>query len=97
MVIVYDVNNFVKTNVYGYELAIDEFGCVVQKDVNVDIPENGYVVSGHGTNSKKLQEVEIGSYVLYIGNYLFVIDNYQLIKNEIFYKFIDLINFFERK
>ena len=95
MVIVYDVNNFVKTNVYGYELAIDEFGCVVQKDVNVDIPENGYVVSGHGTNSKKLQEVEIGSYVLYIGNYLFVIDNYQYIKNGIFYKFIDLINLLE--
>lgn len=38
------------TNVYGYEAAVDEDGVVVELNVNVSsIPENGYVISGHGT------------------------------------------------
>lgn len=38
------------TNVYGYEMAVDANGVVVELGVNVSkIPEGGYVVSGHGT------------------------------------------------
>lgn len=37
------------TNVYGYEAAVDSNGVVVELNVNVStIPENGYVISGHG-------------------------------------------------
>ncbi len=37
------------TNVYGYEAAVDSEGTVVELNVNVSkIPENGYVISGHG-------------------------------------------------
>lgn len=37
------------TNTYGYEAAVDENGVVVELNVNVSkIPENGYVISGHG-------------------------------------------------
>ena len=38
------------TNVYGFEAAVDADGNVVERGVNVSkIPENGYVISGHGT------------------------------------------------
>lgn len=37
------------TNTYGYEAAISENGVVVELNVNVSkIPQNGYVISGHG-------------------------------------------------
>ncbi len=37
------------TNTYGFEAAVDENGVVVELNVNVSkIPENGYVISGHG-------------------------------------------------
>ncbi len=38
------------TNVYGYEVAVNAEGVVVEREVNVSkIPEGGYVLSGHGT------------------------------------------------
>lgn len=38
------------TNIYGYEAAVDANGVVVEMGVNVsEIPEGGYVISGHGT------------------------------------------------
>ncbi len=95
MVIVYDENNFVNTNIYGYEIAVDKLGRVVQKDIKVDVPENGYVVSAHGTSSHKLKQVEIGNYVLYVGNSIFISNDDQLSKNEVFFKFISLVNLLE--
>lgn len=45
----YNGENGTGTNVYGYEAAVDENGVVVELNVNVsNIPENGYVISGHG-------------------------------------------------
>jgi len=38
------------TNIYGYEAAVNAEGVVVELGVNVsEIPEGGYVISGHGT------------------------------------------------
>lgn len=37
------------TNVYGYEVAVDATGTVVERGVNVgSVPAGGYVISGHG-------------------------------------------------
>ena len=37
------------TNVYGFEVAVDANGDVIERGVNVtEIPEGGFVVSGHG-------------------------------------------------
>ena len=45
----YNGENGTGTNVYGYEAAVNEDGVVVELNVNVStIPENGYVISGHG-------------------------------------------------
>ncbi len=51
---VYDIDGFsvdkhtrlTGTNVWGYEVAVDENGTVVDANINVKIPENGYVISG---------------------------------------------------
>ncbi len=44
------------TNIYGYEVAVNEHGVVIERNVNVSkIPENGYVLSGHGTGRDFLQ------------------------------------------
>lgn len=51
---IYDINGFsvdkktrlTGTNVWGYEVAIDENGTVIEGNINVKIPENGYVISG---------------------------------------------------
>lgn len=52
------------TNVFGYELAIDENGFIVNEGINVDIPENGFVLSGHGDASTFLNKS------FYLGDYL---------------------------
>ena len=45
----YNGLNGTGTNVYGYEAAVNSEGVVVELNVNVStIPENGYVISGHG-------------------------------------------------
>lgn len=44
------------TNIYGFEVAVNEYGVVVERGVNVSaIPENGYVLSGHGKGRDFLQ------------------------------------------
>lgn len=53
-------------NVHGYEVAVDESGIVVAKDVLVDIPENGFVLSGHGSAHQfLLNEIDLGDEVSY--------------------------------
>lgn len=52
-------------NVYGFEVAVSGEGVVVERAVNVSaIPENGYVLSGHGTGRDFLRSsVPLGATV----------------------------------
>ncbi len=51
---IYDIDGFsvnkqtrlTGTNVWGYEIGVDEYGTIVDANVNVKIPQNGYVISG---------------------------------------------------
>lgn len=53
-------------NPYGYEVAVDSRGIVVQKGVLVPIPQGGFVISGHGVNDKFIQDnIQIGAKVIY--------------------------------
>ena len=91
--IVFDEDNFVKTNIYGYEVAVDEFGYVVETNTNVTLRENGYVISGHGTKAKALREVRVGDFVIYIDDIVFVYKNNELVEqNKIFIEFLNVIN-----
>lgn len=53
-------------NVYGYEVAVDKNGVVVERSVNVSkIPTGGYVLSGHGTGRDFLRSnVTMGATVV---------------------------------
>lgn len=64
-IIAFDQKTFVHTNIYGYEIGISEYGEVISSDVNVSVPENGLVISGHGTMSLILKEIKIGDFVYY--------------------------------
>ena len=75
MMIVYDEFNFVKTNIYGYEVSVNEFGVVVETGKNVSLEKNGYVISGHGQSAKLLKNVNVGDYVIYIDNSIYVYQN----------------------
>ena len=51
---IYDINGYTVdkktrltgTNVWGYEIAVDETGTIVDANINVKVPINGYVISG---------------------------------------------------
>ena len=51
---IYDINGYhvdktsrlTGTNPWGYEVAVDENGIIVETAINAKIPENGYVISG---------------------------------------------------
>lgn len=59
--VIYDrtFGNYTKTNVYGYEIVVDENGIVIGGSTagNSEIPDGGFVVSGHGKNDSALQKI----------------------------------------
>ena len=71
-IIVYDNDRFVKTNIYGNEIAINSDGIAIEKGINVDVPEGGMVVSAHGEGREKIALIDIGDLVIYSFNKLFI-------------------------
>ncbi len=57
--IVYTTSASTGTNEYGYEIAVDENGYIVDESYsgNMKIPTNGFVLSGHGVNKDLLSSV----------------------------------------
>ena len=95
--VIYDEDCLVKTNVYGYEVAIDKYGCVIDKNVNVTLPEGGYILSGIGTRSSDVKKIEIGDYILFNQSvFLYKKDSVNVNNNQnVFLDFlnkIDLLN-----
>ncbi|NLG31110.1 MAG: family 10 glycosylhydrolase [Acholeplasmataceae bacterium] len=53
-------------NVYGIEVAVNSDGVVIDKDILVQIPEGGFIASGHGTAHTFIEEnIHLGSIVTY--------------------------------
>ena len=66
-IIMYDNNNYVQTNEYGYEFQIDENYEVINKGTNVKLLEKGYILSGHTEGEKTIKKkVNINDFVIYI-------------------------------
>ena len=62
----YDKTNIIDRNQYGFEVSINSNGNVVDKGITVELPEDGYILSGHGTNRNLISEqIQIGDYILY--------------------------------
>ena len=52
----YNKSNIVSRNKYGYEVAVNSNGNVIDAGINVELPEDGYILSGHGTNRQLISE-----------------------------------------
>lgn len=87
--IVYDEARPISTNVYGFEVAVDRFGKVIEKDVNVSIPSGGFVISAHGTSTPYLKEIEINDYVLYYHNNLYIYKCDDIVDTNEFYLLLE--------
>ena len=68
--VLYNIETFRGTNIYGYEAEINSNGNVINKNTNVDLTDpKGYVLSGHGVNAIKIENIlKIGDYVVYDNN-----------------------------
>lgn len=91
MMIVYDEKSFIQTNAYGYEISVDEYGDVVEVGVNVQLVENGYVISGHGISAELLRDVNVGDICIFIDNNVYVYQNIIIDKrSKIYFKLVEL-------
>lgn len=62
----YEAANYRSRNVYGYEVAVDANGVVIAKATLVDLPEGGFILSGHTNTATYLEEnLEIGDIIIY--------------------------------
>jgi uncharacterized lipoprotein YddW (UPF0748 family) len=62
----YDAVNYRDRNVYGYEVAVDSSGIVIEKGVLVALPAGGFILSGHTSTATFLQNtIQMGDYIIY--------------------------------
>lgn len=62
----YDYTYYRTRNQYGFEVAVNEQGIVIDANTLVDIPQNGFILSGHGTRATELRNsVKIGDLVVF--------------------------------
>ena len=62
----YDKSNIVDRNQWGYEVGVNKNGNIISKGILVDLPEDGYILSGHGIYSDLIiNRLQIGDYIIY--------------------------------
>ena len=62
----YDKTNIIPRNQWGYEVGVNKNGNIISKGILVDLPEDGYILSGHGTSGDLINDrLQIGDYVIY--------------------------------
>lgn len=66
-IVMYDSDNYSKTNKYGYEVQIKESFEVTLLDTNVEMIDKGYILSGHSKGAKTIKEnIVKEDYIVYI-------------------------------
>ena len=62
----YDETNIIDRNQYGFEIAVNSNNNVINSGITVELPENGYILSGHGKSKDLLSEqIKLGDYLVY--------------------------------
>ena len=62
----YDKTNIIDRNEWGYEVGIDKNGNIISKGILVTLPEDGYILSGHGIYKELIiDKLQIGDYIIY--------------------------------
>ncbi len=76
-VIIYNVGSQSNCNAWGYEVAVNKEGYVVEVKSLVTIPEDGFAISGHGTDNIDFitANFKVGQKVSYENGVITVIDN----------------------
>lgn len=91
--ICYDQDAFVSTNHFGYEIAIDKYGKVVEKATNVVLPKGGFVLSAHGSRIDELKQINLGDYVIYVDGVAYVYEaDYKENYNYLYMLFEDVLS-----
>lgn len=63
---VYDAATYRNRNAYGYEIAVDKDGIAIDAETLVDLPQDGWILSGHGTAATQLEkQIQVGDYIEY--------------------------------
>lgn len=97
--VVYNNHDYIKTNIYGKEALINEYGRVIDINTNVDVTQGYMVLSAHGSRVAEITSLNIGDYVIYYGGVVYVYRGNTLpfkpIVNDIFFKFYDLERYLE--
>ena len=91
-IVMYNNNNYVQTNEYGYEFQINENFEVISKGTNVKLLNNGYILSGHSSGKKTIKEkVKIGDFIIYIQetNTAYIFENRTEYKYAFYYEKIN--------
>ena len=65
-IVYYDKTNYIETNQFGYELSIDYNNQVVNKNINVRLIDDGFIISAHGKSASILESIPLGSYITYV-------------------------------
>ena len=69
----YDAQSYRDRNAFGYEVGVSANGIVVSAGTLVDLPEGGFILSGHTSTASLLQtKVQIGDYIVFDRNNLTV-------------------------
>jgi len=69
----YDAQSYQDRNAFGYEVGVSANGIVVSAGTLVDLPEGGFILSGHTSTASLLQtKVQIGDYIVFDRNNLTV-------------------------
>lgn len=61
----YDNTLSFNTNIYGFEIAVDKDGIVIDRATKVSMPIDGFVLSAHGTSINKLEAALVGDILIY--------------------------------
>ena len=60
----YDKSNYRNRNEYGYEVAVDLNGYIIDMGTIVELPSDGYILSGHGSGADFIRNnLQIGNKV----------------------------------
>jgi len=65
----YEAANYRTRNIYGFEVAVDQNGVVVERGTLVILPVNGFILSGHSSTATFLQnQIALGDVIRYFPN-----------------------------
>lgn len=64
-IVYYNASNLVNRNTFGFEIAVNADGVVINKSTLVTLPQGGFIISAHGTGIDKIEKIDLGDIIKY--------------------------------